>query len=849
MKKFFSVFGVLLLVLSFSVPIIGNGQESQKPDVELWNALKPLETTLSFLNTGAHPDDEHSHLLAYLSRGLGVRSGLVSATRGQGGQNEIGDEVETALGIIRTRELKKAAHLLGVDVHFLNSGVNDSIIDFGFTKGVQESLNKWGKEHAYKRLVKIIRTVRPDIVMADFRNVPSQHGNHRAVTVLTKMAFEGAADPRVFPQQLENGLSTWQIKKLYLPAESKKSATTSIQIGMYDPIYGMTYPQLAEKSRSFHKTQGMGDEIPPAKPETAYLELVKSVNDIPEKEQSIFEGLAYDFSEISSNLDNAGAALREQLVRLQKNLEELIELYPDRDSILMKTQSVIRTVNRLEDRVRSGDLAEQNRKDLLFRLNVKEDQLAEVSMIASGLKVQTTVEDPTLVQNGQTSVKVMVRNEGSHNLKDLNISLDRPFEWKVNKKSSSIKMLKPGEEVEKEFKLTVPDDAQYYKPYASSVINSIVSYNVKHVKVSRSFKPEQTVAVLPEVSMSTDPTALIVNAADVNSNIPIQVLVKNNSSGRLVTKIHLDLPAGWKAQPSVKEVTFERGDESKTIKFTLTPPEEVAKGKFQVQTVAEVNGQDLSTTVQRIHYDHIGTTYYLYPSTINGNAFVLNFPENLKVGYIDSGFDRVAGRLKNIGIDITKLTESDLESGNLSQYDTIITGIRAYLSREDLRNNNDRLLQYVENGGHMVVQYNKPWDNWKPNETSPYKLVIGQPSIDWRVTKENAPVTVLKPKSPLFNWPNQITQNDWENWVQERGLYFPMQWDDHYETFISMTDPGEDPFTGGILMAEYGQGTYLYTNLVWYRQIQNGVSGGYRIFTNLISYPLYNEGNETDGGQ
>jgi hypothetical protein len=196
----------------------------------------------------------------------------------------------------------------------------------------------------------------------------------------------------------------------------------------------------------------------------------------------------------------------------------------------------------------------------------------------------------------------------------------------------------------------------------------------------------------------------------------------------------------------------------------------------------------------------------------------------------------VADYLSNAGLDVTKLTESDLASGDLSQYDTIVVGIRAYLSREDLAANNDRLKQYVENGGHVVVQYHKPNDGWVTKDTAPYPLTIGSPSIRWRVTDENAAVTVLQPESPLFNYPNKITDNDWDNWVQERGLYYPMDWDERFETFVRMGDPNEEPFDGGILMANYGEGTYLYTNLVFYRQIQGQVPGGYRIFTNLISY-------------
>ena len=237
-------------------------------------------------------------------------------------------------------------------------------------------------------------------------------------------------------------------------------------------------------------------------------------------------------------------------------------------------------------------------------------------------------------------------------------------------------------------------------------------------------------------------------------------------------------------------------------------------------------------------YDHINDIYFLYSSAINGVAFELLKPDNLKVGYIESGFDTIADDLINAGFDLTKLTENDLASGDLSVYDTIVTGIRANLSRADLVQNNARLHEYVENGGHLVVQYHKPGDNWNIQTSAPYPLEIGNPSIRWRVTDENAEVTMTQPEHKLFNYPNNITTGDWDNWVQERGLYFPMNWDERYETFVSMADPDEDPFEGGILMAEHGEGTYLYTNLVFYRQIDNQVPGGYRIFTNLISYGI-----------
>ena len=287
----------------------------------------------------------------------------------------------------------------------------------------------------------------------------------------------------------------------------------------------------------------------------------------------------------------------------------------------------------------------------------------------------------------------------------------------------------------------------------------------------------------------------------------------------------------------MKSAFLERFDEQE-ISFTIHPAREVEEGNFSIDVLATSNGKTFDNTVQEIMYDHINDAYFLYSSAINGVAFELLKPDNLKVGYIESGFDTIADDLKNAGFDITKLAEEDLATGDLSVYDTIVTGIRANLSRADLVQNNERLHEYVENGGHLVVQYHKPGDNWDTQTSAPYPLEIGNPSIRWRVTDENAEVTMTQPEHKLFNYPNNITTSDWDNWVQERGLYFPMNWDERYETFVSMADPDEDPFAGGILMAEYGEGTYLYTNLVFYRQIDNQVPGGYRIFTNLISYGI-----------
>ncbi|MFD2922336.1 PIG-L family deacetylase [Halobacillus naozhouensis] len=837
MKKFSLLFLIVMLLVPLAARISSYGEEKAKPDVELWNTLKPLDTTLSFLNTGAHPDDERSHLLAYLSRGLGIRTASLIANRGEGGQNEIGKELGNALGIIRSNEMKEASKVTGVEVFHLSQTTNDPIYDFGFSKSPEETLEKWGEELTYERFIRRIRTYKPDILFPSFLNVESQHGHHRAINLLTVKAFEDAADPTVFPEQLEEGLSTWQVKKLYLPANSEK-ATTSLEIGKKDPIYGMTYPQLGEKSRYLHKSQGMGEDIP-AEPETVHLKLAKSVTEIPSKE-GMFDGLAYDFKEISARLKNGHPAVSAKLTHFQKTLDKVIEQYPDRSQALKKSHVALKEVRRLQSKIEESGLKAKEKEDILFRLDVKEKQLTEVSKVASSLEVETMVEDATLVQDGQTKVTVTMKNNGKYLLRNVHATLSLPRGWTIEHTLETFH-LKAGENKTIEFVVNVPSNAEYFKPYDDPSIQSELTYSVGPTKVKQSYQTESTVAILPDVSVQTNPTSLVVNTLDIPKKVTIEAEVQNNTSGSLKASVELDVPDGWSVDPAAKPVTFIEENETKTIVFTVSPGEKVSKGKFTLQPVVKANGKSLSTHVQKIDYEHINTSYYLQPAKIEGVAFDLKLPDKLKVGYIDSGFDKVANHLQGIGMDVTKLGVENLQSGDLTQYDTIVTGVRAYLSREDLRKNNELLLQYVEDGGHLVVQYNKPWDNWDPEQTPPYNLVIGQPSIQWRVTDETAEVAVQKPNHPLFNYPNSITEKDWSNWIQERGLYYPMEWDERFETFVSMADPNGEHYEGGILMADYGDGTYLYTNLVWYRQIQNQVPGGYRIFTNLVSYPLHNE--------
>ncbi|QUW22821.1 PIG-L family deacetylase [Sporosarcina sp. Marseille-Q4063] len=831
MRKLFKVMASLLLLLSMT-PLLGKADNQPTPDVDLWNAVKPLSTTVTFLNTGAHPDDERSDLLAYLSRGLGVKSASVIANRGEGGQNEIGTELGDGLGIIRSNEMIEAAKITGVKAYHLSETTSDPIYDFGFSKSPEETLEKWGEELTYERLIRFIRTYQPDIVMPSFRDVDNQHGHHRAMTILSEQTFEDAADPSVFPEQLDEGLSVWQIKKLYLPAESEDTATTSIEIGDYDPIYQMTYPQLGEASRYLHKSQGMGRDLP-AEPRQAHLELIDDAVDT--ESNGLFAGIPYNLKDWAQLVPQNN--LRVHLQKLQNELDDIIDLYPKRGLILPKSQKALIDIQKLITEINKAKMDASLKNDLLHKLELKEEQLQEVSFVSSSLKVETMIDSDVLTQGESTTVSMTITNEGDEMIKHIKPSLLAPKNWQINT-NEEINHLKPNESKTVTFNVTIPNDEEYFHPYDESIIQSKIMFKENGAEAETVLELDNTVAVLPEISISSNPVNLMINTADVQVEVPVTVSVKNYFNGENNASVSLDLPEGWTSEPEQVDVSFTERFEEKEVDFSIHPASEVAEGNFSIDVLATSNGNTFDNTVQEIKYDHINDAYFLYSSAINGVAFELLKPDNLKVGYIESGFDTIADDLKNAGFDITKLSEEDLASADLSVYDSIVTGIRANLSRADLVQNNDRLHEYVENGGHLVVQYHKPGDNWDTQTTAPYPLEIGIPSIRWRVTDENAEVTMTQPEHKLFNYPNNITNSDWDNWVQERGLYFPMNWDDRYETFVSMADPGEDPFTSGILMAEYGEGTYLYTNLVFYRQIDNQVPGGYRIFTNLISYGM-----------
>ncbi|USG66975.1 NEW3 domain-containing protein [Brevibacillus ruminantium] len=842
--KLFSVTTAVALAGSLVLPLAPHTAHADRGVVDLWKAIKPLTTIASAMNTGAHPDDEHSATLAYLSLGKGVETSSIIANRGEGGQNEIGSELNNALGIIRTRELEEASKVTNVKLGILSEDTNDPIYDFGFSKSPDETLEKWGEEEVYERLIRKIREHRPDVLIPAFLNVPSTHGHHRAINVITVRAFEDAADPRVFPEHLERGLAPWQVKKLYVPA-SEKEYDVRVPVGEYDEIYGASYLQLGEESRFMHKSQGMGRHYDEG-PGFNYYKLEKSVdglnakgkeNKTAAKEPDFFEGIAYTFEDLADEVRGApgGGKLAADLSKLQKDADEVIAAYPSFARVAEKVHKMLTDVQQAKAAVQAANLGDGVRADLLHRLKEKEEQLNKASAEALSLVAKVKPETGELVAGQTTQVTVTAYNGGQVKWDQVKLQLHVPTGWKAKAVgSTSVSQLGYNQTAKAVYEVTVPDNEAYFHPYEKPVMTADVAVAAFGSTSVTNAVPSDAVAVLPGFSLSTSPSATVWNTFKPYEVIPVKVTAKNYHPGKANAEITLALPSGWTAEPKSAPVSFEAKGETKSVAFTVKPSAAVKPDQYTITAVARGNGKESRHGAQVIRYPHIGTTYFVQPAEVTIQAFDLNIPEGIKVGYVSSGFDNIDQYLQLVGVNVVPLSAKDIESGDLSQFDAIVLGIRAYGFRPELIPSNARLLKYVENGGNLVVQYHKPEDKWKP-ELAPYPITIGTPLIEWRVTDENSKVTMLAPDHKIFNTPNRITDADWDHWIQDRSAYNPSKWGKEYVELIQNGDPGEEEFTGTFLTANYGKGTYTYSSLVWYREIPGLVPGAIRLFVNMVS--------------
>jgi LmbE family N-acetylglucosaminyl deacetylase len=843
-------------------------QERQRGVIELWEALTPLKSIASQMTTGAHPDDERSSLLALLSRGQGVRVITVTANRGEGGQNSIGTERYDALGVLRSHEMEEASQAFNVELYFLSESFDDPIYDWAFSKSAVETIQLWGGDVLMEKLVRVIRESRPDVIFTNFQDVWGQHGHHRAASLATEEAFRLAADPEAFPEQLEGGLRPWQAKKFYLPAgrgsglaEEELPATLVIDIGDYDPIFGASYDQLGQQSRAYHRSQDMGrwaDEGP----RTTDLYLADAVIEVANQETSMFDGLPQTLQDLAELV--ADEALRSAIRQADEHIQEALGAYPDSGRVNAAVTSALAEVREARAQLSSAALDEELAYDLGFRLGLKEAQLQHAHRVSALLVPRLTAGAAELTRGATTEFTLMAFVGGQTPLENVTLELEVPDGWTVERlleddaadDTAEADLLAQrgtlgyNETMTATFAVTVAADAPFFHPYrrymhpfdANSDIQGVISYESGGEAVRVAVDPAETVAVLPDLSIRANPQNLVYNLLQPDAPLTLDVAVTSYLSGEADSTLSVVAPEGWGVEPAEQAVSFSRGGDVQAVSFTLLPPEGLASGSYDFEIVAD-GAASSASWVRVVDYQHIDRSYMVLPATVNVQAFEVVFDESLRVGYVDSGVDLVPEALRRIGVQVELLSGDELTSGDLSGYDTIMVGVYGYRLRPDLAAANERLLEWVRNGGNLVVQYHRPFDNWDPNSTPPYFLQHGTVSILSRVTDHQAPVEFLAAGHPLLNAPNEITEADFDGWIKERGLYFPDEWAEEYTELFSITDrdwpdtPEETPFLGSVLTAELGAGRYTHTNLVLHLQIEENVPGAYRLYANLITPP------------
>ncbi|MCC3861137.1 PIG-L family deacetylase [Pseudemcibacter aquimaris] len=810
---------------------------------KLWDALTPLKHVGSFMNCGAHPDDERSHILAYLARNQGVRVMYSTSTRGKGGQNAIGTEAGDDLGVFRSEEMEAAASEIPMSVHYYSARFGDEIDDFGFSTDPSEAENKWGIERTRERLVRIIREQRPDILSPTFLDTDGQHGHHRAITRATLDAYEMAADPNAFPEHMEQGLKPWKVLKLYLSAASGRGTvyddrdpppepTVSIPTGMYDPINGATYRQIGEWSRARHLTQGMG-RWREAKPEISHLHRLKCRFDIPLQEESVFDGLWQTLADMAKMTDGKLASDLNIAARL---INDTITSFPNRDAIYNSLTDLAKKLNDIEAEI--DNRSEEIKHNFAHRIKLKQKQVGIALYEASGLEVELIWDSNFTSPNQDFTGKVSIYNTGGQSWDNLSLSLigtDGISELPINMQSFRIE---PCEYKEVTIRLRIPENAEYHMPlekdyepfWDKEKFSCVLGLDDLG---SKTILPANPVLVVPPVNLSWEASGLFYNRLTDGEPISAMLTVEKFTDIASDVEIGLDAPDGWTVTPPNYTVKAGTLPGSSKYNFTITGP--TGGGRLEMTPYAICDGKRVEENVLMMDYAHIRNTCKVVPNTLAVQPIDLEIPKRLKVGYVDRGSDRVYFWLQRFGLDVSMLSVDDLKVQDLSVYDTIVIGIRAFAA--DLTATSPYLREYVENGGNLVTQYNRTDDDWNNETTPPRPITIGTPSFRWRITDPNAVVTHLKPDHHLLNAPHKIGEADWANWHQERGLYFPMEASPEYEFLLSMSDHGKTPLEGALISASIGDGWHHHCSLILHHQLEHQVPGAARLLANLITPP------------
>ena len=856
---------VLLLALPNTAPRLAAGPAPARGTNELQQLLIKLHTTARLMHTVAHPDDEDGGMLVMEARGEGVTAVQLTLTRGEGGQNRTGSNLFDELGVLRTLELLAADQYYGVEQRFTR------VADFGYSKSADETFDKWhGHDVALADMVRVIRTFRPDVVVSRFQGTARDgHGHHQASGILTREAFRAAGDPSRFPEQMQEGLEPWQAKKLYIRG-SGDDYTLALDSGAFSPVLGMSFVQYAMQGLRHQLSQGAGEWQLSARPHVSYYKLVDSVLPMPAEgmhEHDFFDGIDTTLPGLADRIgdeESKAAFLRPALVAIKERVDEATHLVPGPSSRLAAPLLAGEAqVVELMDQIEHSELSPAARSELLVNLRSKRQQFQRAAELALNLELRIAVTPPgnPMVVPGQTVRLVAeLRNSGDEGVQVQQIVLDLPPGWSAPPVWIRPAQLKPGDSTTVTFNLTVAPNAELTRPYwhrndpetdtvyelddpryatlpfppppvEAHAVFAFGAYRGTVRAVARASMAESSppLAVVPAFSLLIAPRTQVV-PADSTSSATVTVDARSYVAGS--ASVHLRAPQGWTVTPASAPVRFERSGQQRKVSFKLTPPGGAYRpGKLRVRAMLEAAGRQYSEGLTVVTGEDLGTFYYYQPAIEQVSMVQVKVPVGLKIGYIMGAGDDIPTVLRGLGLSVEELSPEQVAHGDLGRFDTIILGIRAYDTRADLRQNNRRLLDYVDRGGTLLVQYNTNPEQFNAGHYTPYPAELSHD----RVSVEEAPVTLLEPYDRLFRFPNTITEKDFDGWVQERGLYFMDRWDNHYRALLSCADPGEPPREGGLLRARSGRGTYIYTGYAFFRQLPNGVPGAIRLYVNLLS--------------
>ena len=901
-------------------------------------ALHKLHTRASMLMVTAHPDDEDGATLAYASRTLGARVGLLTLNRGEGGANVMSSDLWDALGLVRTEELLQA------DRYYCSSQYFTVAADYGFSKGLDEALQKWGKDdgRVFYEVVRVVRMTRPLVITSVFVGGPSDgHGNHAAAGLWAQKVFLAAGDPNVFPDQIKDGLRPWNPLKEYArvpfsleegyvsskglydyanhrwdPAGVQNyisgkfepgavSATVEVPVGTYSVVNGLSDQQISRTGLGWQKSQNGGSEIPAAGPaESAYHRFGSRIP-AADKENSFFDGIDISLQGIADLAENEEHAfLTQGLSTINGLVENAINNYSvhDPSAIAPTLAKGFKATNDLIDQVNRSSLSVEAKYNVLHELKIKQAQFNDALVLALGLSITANVTHeppppPAAKAKGgagndeeRSAARLMARFRGDQPTFQMatpgqqfpvlvHLAGGSPVSLKIDKvslamagtdgsgiqaKGNDAGQLDGGGIFNALFEVQIPENAGYTRPYFDRpsleqpyydlrapqyrdmpfapyplVAQAVVTYNDVQIQLAEVVQTVERVVgpgivfhpmpIGPTISVTMLQGAGIVPLD--KPSFPVGVRIHNNVKGPAEGNVHLQMPDGWRSDPVAAAFSFAQDGQEQVVTFNVSPSH-LSEQAYHLTAVANYDNHDYKEGYVQVGYPGL-RPYYLYSAAAYQTTGTdVKVAPGLQVAYIEGSGDDIPASLENLGIHVRFLSPEDLATGDLKKYDVILVGVRAYAVRSDLVTYNGRLLEYVKNGGAVVVQYQTPeFDhNFGPY---PYRMT----SDPEEVTDESSSVTFLEPSNPVLTWPNKIAAKDFEGWIEERGSKFMSSWDPQYQAPLETHDPGQDPQKGGLLFARYGAGFYVYTAYAFYRELPLGVPGAYRIFANLLSLP------------